>query len=822
MQTAIANLDVAKSKLMIVEDESIVALDLSYQLQEMGYDVCAIADNGEDALLAARQHLPDLIMMDIVIKGAIDGIETARQIIQQFHIPIIFLTAYSDHMTVERAARIAPYGYISKPYDPKEMRAAIRVALYKSQVEKKLRDSEQWFATTLRCVADAVVATDRNGMIKFMNPKAESYLGLTLNQVLGLNVDDIIVTEHPRNGARMESFATRAIRENKVVGMEFGTLLILQDGRKMPIDDSAAPIRADSGEVLGAVMAFRDVSERLKAEEALRNSEERFRMAFSFAPSGMALVGMNGQFLQVNEALCKLLRRNENELLQSYETDLTHAGDIDTERPHINRLLTGDSVSVQFEKRYETGNNKHVWVLVSVSLLTQKELPFCYLYQIYDLTERKLTEERLNYLAHYDVLTGLANRAKLLGEVDSQILAMQRQRGRFALIFLDLDHFKKVNDSLGHDAGDQLLQLVGKRLLGCLRATDLVSRFGGDEFVLLLTNIKTENDVATVTNKIRESFAQPVLLSGQEMTIGLSMGISLYPDDGEDAMTLLKCADSALYQAKSEGRNNIQFYRQELTIRLNHRLKLERDLCQALERGEFELYYQPIVSLADGKLHGVEALLRWNHPQRGLVMPDEFIPVAEETNLIVPIGAWVLRQACLMAATWQREVMPLEVSVNVSPRQFKFGNIVQTVRAALAESDLAPTLLTLEVTEQLMLHDTEQNLRIIADIKALGVLIAIDDFGTGYSSLSYIKRFCPDKLKIDRSFVHSADDNPIVRAIIAMSHSFNIIVVAEGVESSERRDFLRNEGCELAQGYWYAKPHSTADFRDWLANYCNC
>ena len=812
------------SSILIVEDESIVAMDLSNQLKEMGYHVCAMADNGIDAIERAEQHKPDLVLMDIVIKGEMDGIETAKHIAHRYNIPVIFLTAYTDGGTVERAAKAAPYGYVSKPYLPKELRAAIEVGLYKAELENHLRESEHWFSTTLRCVGDAVIATDTEGKIKFINPAAEISLGLSLDEVMGLSVEDVMVLEDARTGMPVECPALRALRHNCPVGIEFGTLVVGKNGKKLPIDDSAAPIRDDSGDVLGAVVVFRDVTDRLVAEVSVRQSEERFHKAFSFAPVGMALVGMDGRFLQVNGAICSLLERDEVELLQMYQSDLTNPSDTVNERAKLNEVMTGQSATVEFEKRYQTRSQKNIWVLVSVSLLTQSDQPFCYLYQIHDLTQRKETESRLAQLAHFDALTGLANRTKLWEEADKQIMAAKRKSEQFAVIFIDLDHFKQVNDSLGHEVGDHLLQEVADRLQASVRETDCVARLGGDEFVLLLPNIQSEEDISAITNKIWAQFIKPVILADQKMTIGLSMGVSLFPEDGLDAKTLLRCADSALYHAKAEGRNNLQFYRPELTARLGQKLKLERELRNAIEQHEFELHYQPIVTMSGEVLHGAEALIRWHHPEDSLLLPDNFIRLAEETGLILSIGDWVMSEACKQAATWQKAGQcAVGISVNVSVRQFKAGGILQSVRNALTESGLMPSLLTIEITEQLMLQNTDQNLVTIRNLKDLGVQIAIDDFGIGYSSLNYIKRFSPHKLKIDRSFVRDLvtdpDDAAIVRAIIAMSRSLKMEVVAEGIETEAQRDFLQQEGCDFAQGFLYARPLSAEDFCAWVTTH---
>ncbi|HSI94865.1 MAG: EAL domain-containing protein [Methylophilaceae bacterium] len=805
------------ANILIVEDESIVALDLSGQLQEMGYRICGIADNGKDAIALVEQHHPTLVLMDIIIKGEMDGIETARHISHRYQTPIIFLTAYSDPHTVERAAHTAPYGYLTKPFQANELRAAIEVALYKAGLEKRLRESERWFATTLSCVADGVIATNKEGLVQFLNPTAEATLGWSLADAKGRPVEDIMNLRNARTGVREESPISRALQTDGVVGLEFGTILASRNGQQHPIDDSAAPIRGVDGSVMGAVMAFRDVSERLAVEKSLRRSEEHFRKAFDFAPVGMALIGLDGAFLQMNSALCKLLGYDQAELAAIYQTDLTHPADRKIEQGRLAELLSGNVSTVQFEKRYLPKNGTDLWTLVSVSLLSQGEAPMCYLYQIHDLTESKNSEYQLSRMAHFDTLTGLANRSRLLDEANDHILVAKRQNTRLAIVFLDLDHFKEVNDSLGHEAGDLLLQEVGSRLKTAVRETDCVSRFGGDEFVLLLPNIQTPEDVSSVVNKILIDFKRPVMLEGQSVVIGTSMGVSLYPEDGQDAKTLLRCADSALYQAKAEGRNNVQFYRAELTARIEQRFKLEKELRHGIEHGEFELYYQPIIALNDNKDICAEALIRWHHPQHGLLQPDAFIPFAEETGLIVPIGDWVIATACAEAARWQQAGKPISVSINISARQFKTGNLVEKLTAALAESGLSPSLLCLEITEQFLLHDTEHNMDLIAELKAMGLKIAIDDFGIGYSSLSYFKRFGPAQIKIDRSFISGviddAEDAAIVRAIIAMAKSLNVQLVAEGVETVEQLAFISKEGCDKAQGFLYASPVPAADFR---------
>lgn len=804
-------------RILVVEDEAIVAMDLQGQLQEMQYDVCGIADNGQDAISCARATRPSLILMDIVIKGSIDGIETAARIGRTLHIPVIFLTAYSDDRTIERAARTASYGYLTKPFQPRELRAAIEVALFKSGLEQQLRESEQWFAATLRCVGDGVVATNAEGRVRFLNPAAETLLGWSAGQALGRDVAEVVVLKDSHTGKPIECPARRALREGAVVGIDFGATLVGQDGAHARIDDSAAPIRSDDGSALGAVLVFRDVRERLAIEEQLRQSEERFRNAFDFAPVGMALVALDNRFLQVNGAICRLLGRTEAELLGESQATFSVAGDFGVERDCLYELMSGRIASAQFEKRYREKAGKSIWTLASVSLLRQNGEALCYLWQVHDLTERKNAEYRLARLASTDPLTGLANRAWLGDEIERQILLARRRQQRLAVVFLDLDHFKQVNDTLGHEAGDQLLQVVAGKLKSALRETDSVARLGGDEFIMLLPEIHSAEDVLVVTGKAQVECARPVRLAGQEISIGISLGVSLFPDDAEDARTLLRYADSALYHAKAEGRNTLKFYQPELSARMAQRMKLSGGLRMAVERGELELYYQPVVSLADGRPVSAEALLRWNHPSMGLLLPDQFIPLAEDTGLSVSIGEWVLYEACRQAAGWTG----MTVAVNVSPRQVSQGKLVALVKRVLATTGLAPQRLCLEITEQLLLEHSEANLASIAELRNMGIAIAIDDFGVGYSSLGYIRRFHPSKLKIDCSLIRhvasSQEDAALVHAAIAMAHGLRIEVVAEGVEHDDQRAFLEAEGCDMAQGFLYAKPLPAAAFQAWLS-----
>ena len=807
-----------KKRILIVEDEPIVAMDLSAQLEQIGYEICATEETGRAAIAAVHEHLPDIVLMDIVIKGDMDGIETARHIGKGLQVPVVFLTAFSDPTTVERAALAAPHGYLTKPFQTKELRAVIEVALYKALLERNLRESELWFASTLRCVGDCVIATDSSGYIRFMNATAEALTGWGLDQAKHEHIDTVFRLHDPKSGNSLPSFIDRVLIENQVLELDFGTLLENRDGRKIQIDDSAAPIRDHNGTVLGAVIVFRDVTARIETERTLMESEKRFRNTFDFAPIGMALLSLKGRFLQVNSALCQLLGYSTEELLQRNDSGDELAETNDCERQSLKGLLTDNEISVQFEKRFMCKSGKEVWTQVSVSLLKEFNTPVCYLYQVHDLTEQRAIQHQLSQLAHFDTLTGLVNRARLRIEVEQLLAHAERDSALLAVVFIDLDHFKEINDTLGHEAGDILLKMVAERLKHTVRASDCIARLGGDEFVLLLPDVNSAVDVGVVLEKVRVAMGEPIDINGYAAEVGISFGVSMYPTDGKDPTELFRCADSALYHAKAEGRNNIQFYREELTTQMEERLSITNALKHALERAELIVHYQPIMqSSPTPKLIGAEALLRWQHADRGFMLPDEFIAIAESTGLIAPIGLWVLTQACREAMRWRLDGKDLYVSVNVSPRQFSAPNFVTDVVDILHKTGLPAHQLCIEITEQFLMHDRDRHISVVAELKTHGVKIAIDDFGIGYSQLSYLRRFAPDILKIDRTFISDIetdeDDRVIVKAVLAMSRSLGMLVIAEGVETNEQLEFLKNEQCDFLQGYLFSKPISAEAFR---------
>lgn len=439
-----------------------------------------------------------------------------------------------------------------------------------------------------------------------------------------------------------------------------------------------------------------------------------------------------------------------------------------------------------------------------------------------DMSETQAMTVRMAYLAQHDFLTNLPNRVLLQDRITQAIALAARHGSQLAVLFLDLDNFKHINDSLGHTVGDKLLQSVAQRLVHCVRSSDTVSRQGGDEFVVLVSEDKYAEDAALTAEKILLSMSAPHFIAGNELHVTTSIGISVYPADGENAEALIKNADAAMYHAKERGRNNYQFFKNEMNVRAVERQVVEAGLRHALERNEFVLHYQPKVNLNTGAITGAEALLRWMHPDWGMVLPDRFVPIAEDCGLIVPIGQWVLREACMQAKRWQQAgSKPVSVAVNISALEFRRKNFVDVVRAILDETGLDPACLQLEITESVLMRDAEASAAILQQFKAMGLLLAVDDFGTGYSSLSYLKQFPIDLLKIDQSFVHSIDssrnDGIIVSAVIGMGTSLHQRVIAEGVENKNQLAFLKVQHCDEGQGYLFSLPLAADEFEALLA-----
>ena len=551
-----------------------------------------------------------------------------------------------------------------------------------------------------------------------------------------------------------------------------------------------------------------------------------FATVFESNPAAIMITDRHNVILAVNPAFTRLTGYEVDEVLGKTPS-MMKSGRHDAAfyQAMWEALRDNGEWSGEVWDRRKDGSLYPKWLHISVvhdMCRDGRGEPAFYVASFTDISERKEAEERIRLLAYHDVLTGLPNRLLLLDRLEHAMANAQRGHHHLAVMFIDLDRFKNVNDSLGHAAGDELLREVAGRLRACVRDVDTVARLGGDEFVVVLENLETEVDAVSVANKIQLAFGRSIGVHGQTLHVSTSIGIALYPEDGQDAATLMRNADTAMYQAKAAGCNNYQFFAPFMNEQAREKLDLENTLQDALAREEFQLYYQPIYDLNGGGMVGAEALIRWESPERGLISPDRFIPIAEETGVIVPIGDWVLRQACRDLKSWRQGALTTpRVSLNISPRQFRQPSLVSRIRATLEATGVGAEQIELELTESALMEQPDLAARQLNELKALGMSIVIDDFGTGYSSLAYLKRFPIDKLKIDRSFVRDLlsdkSDREITLAVIALSHNLGLRVVAEGVENQQQLDFLHRHRCDFVQGYHFSRPLRREAFMELLA-----
>lgn len=707
-----------KKKILVVEDEIIVAMDLQMTLIELGYEVPEVVISGEAAIQIAHELRPDLVLMDIHLSEALDGITAAAHIRQELAIPVIYLTAYADEETLARACKTTPFGYILKPFEAKELKANLEIAFYKHHLESLAQEDRQWLLAVLNSISDAVTASDRYGTIKFMNPVAETLTGWPQAEALQSDLEAVFNFIEELTANPIENPMLRALMSGQTETLPDNTLLRTRTGTTTPVADSASPIFDERGELKGAVMVFRDI------------------------------------------------------------------------------------------------------------------------------TEQKRNREQLEYSALHDTLTGLPNRALFLDRLQQAVDRSRRSPSfGFTVMLLDLDRFKVINDTLGHFLGDQLLMAVAPRFTAHLRAMDTVARFGGDEFAILLEDVQDAAIACRTAERILEELEKPFRVNGHELLVTASIGIVLSSIPYSQTSDLLKDADIAMYRAKSQGRSCYELFNAEMHREAKRFLQLEHDLQQAIAHQTLQVHYQPILSLATHQVISVEALVRWQSPQGVQIPPADFIPIAEEVGLVNAIDRWVIQASCQQLKVWQQNFQnpwfihpgdysapcpsnilqqPFTLNVNLSSKQFHQQNLVDNFLQILETTDLTGHCLRLEVTESVFIENAEAAATILSRLKHLGMQICLDDFGTGYSALSYLHKFPIDLVKIDRSFIQGmetdAEKREIVRAIIGLCHTLNMIVTAEGVETQQQAEILTDLGCEYAQGYFFAPPMGSDEITQLLAS----
>jgi diguanylate cyclase (GGDEF)-like protein/PAS domain S-box-containing protein len=609
-------------------------------------------------------------------------------------------------------------------------------------------------------------------------------------------------------GAVLTTFAISA-------GMTFAAWITQAPRGSLPKLQLAMLALGLTGLCLGAV-----VTERKRVETGIRESEKRYRLLFERNLAGVFRTTLAGRVLACNQATAGIFGYDSPEEVMALP--VANLYNTASERDAFLTKIKSEKSITNHEMRFRRKNGDSAWAMLNVSLVNDDSGAGEILEgTLVDITERKVAEEQVQSLAYYDALTGLPNRILLRDRLSKALATARRQKHKVAILFLDLDRFKIINDSLGHSVGDLLLQEVAGRLNGCARDQDTVARLSGDEFLIVLTSVRDIHDAAVAAERFMDAMTAEFVIQGHSLSISCSLGVSIFPEHGADSETLIKNSDAAMYSAKDGGRNNFQFFTADMNDQAVERLTLENGLRLALAKKEFFLVYQPQMDIATGKITGLEALLRWQHPELGLVPPNDFIRIAENNGLIVPIGEWVLRTACSQARKWQEEgLTAASVAVNVSAVQFRQEGFPKTIRKVLHETGLDPQYLELELTESILLSNADMMFSVLQQLVAMGLRLAIDDFGTGYSSLSYLKRFPVSKLKIDRSFIREVavnpDDAAITTAIISMAKSLNLKVIAEGVENEAQMSFLRAHQCDEIQGYYFSKPLAVDEVADKL------
>jgi diguanylate cyclase (GGDEF)-like protein/PAS domain S-box-containing protein len=688
-----------------------------------------------------------------------------------------------------------------------------RSTLARERVESDLRHAARRFEALVRHASDIIIVVDEAGQLQYVSPAFERVLGKSREDFGPRPAFELM---HPDDLARMRSttFRNSGSSDN---GERTDLRLRHADGSWRWFEATVTDHLADP-DVRGLVSNLHDITDRKHADEALREAHERFQSAFENAPIGMALADLNGAIVRANPAMGRILGRNAVDLRGQSIDAFTHPDDRDLSNGEMARLAAGQSDSYRIEKRYCHSDGHDVWASLNVSCVRDGDGHALYFIgQVEDVTESRALRERLAQAAIHDPLTSLPNRELFMDRLETSLHVAARARRRVLVMFLDLDRFKLINDSLGHDVGDQVLCSVAERLSSVMRAGDTLARFGGDEFTVLCPEGGDEEGAFEVAERLVGAMADPIVLPSGEIFVSLSVGMALSSGDTVSGATLMRNADVAMYQAKERGPARIEMYLEARESQVVSRLRTSNELHRALERDELELHYQPIVDLHTEALVGLEALVRWRHPTRGVLAPWEFIPLAEDSGLIAPVGAWVLKEACQQIGAWTERCATskcngdhLNIAVNISALQLGEPGFPKQVADALESADVPADRLWLEITESALMRDPDDAVSVLRTLRELGLHLEIDDFGTGYSSLSYLQRFPVETLKIDRSFVdeiyRDSESIAIVRAIIGLGKSLGLAVVAEGVERTAEASKLRALGCHLAQGYLYGRP----------------
>ncbi len=798
-------------RILIVEDNEDDALLVVNHLEVHGWSVTWERVETEHTLqLALGNGEWDVVLSDYSMP-LFDGEHALASVRQHSEdLPFIYVSGTLGEKAAVEAIRAGAQDYIVKN-DLQRLAPVIQRSVAERAAEKTHRASRQLLRKLSQAVdqaADSIFITDREGRIEYVNPAFERMTGYSAAEAHG---ELFTLLKAPEQNPEAYVQINETLRKGHTYR---GTLTNrTRSGNVFFEEKVVSPLVDAEGRITHFVSTGRDVTERIKAEE----DRMRLNAILEATTDAVAISDAQGKVMYLNRAGQALFGGASYESPYRLEDQPNQA--MQTAQELILSALSQAERHgvVERESMLNLANGEKLYLSEVIIAHRDKSGKTAYFSTIArNISERKQFEAELQHQATHDGLTGLANRVLLAQQLQSEIQRAEQRQSRMAVLFLDMDNFKRINDSLGHGTGDLLLQQISGRLSRHIRPNDLLARYGADEFVVVASDLNAPEAIVGVLDKLKRAFEKPIRLAGQDIFLSFTAGVSIWPDDGQTVEALLRNADSAMNQAKAAGGRAFRFYAPAMNERQQDLLALESDLHWALERNEFVLYYQPQADMLSGKVVGMEALLRWKHPERGLIQPDDFIPLLEETGLIVKVGLWVLKQACLDAMAQQAMTQqPLRMSVNLSARQFAAGDLAAQVADVLAEIGFPPNQLELEITEQMLINDLETSAGTLEALQRLGVRVAIDDFGTGYCSLAYLKRFPLHALKIDRTFVRELPDNlsdsAIVEATILLAHKLGLEVVAEGVEQAEQLHFLHKLGCNMVQGYYLSKPQPATD-----------
>ncbi|GGF65384.1 hypothetical protein GCM10011332_19350 [Terasakiella brassicae] len=799
------------TKILVVDDDLIIRKLVSGFLSQKGYDT-ATCNNAGDALTHLENQAVNLVVLDHLMDPGMNGLEMLKHLrTQGSHVAVVMLTGAEEHEVIVEAMQAGAQDFILKTGGNEfllKLEQGVERALRVCLLEQKMREAHealQQQAEFLQTVIDAVPTPiyykDREGRYIGCNTAMADFIETPKSDIIGKKATELYESVLAERVSRLDDTlyaqGGHSLEELSFTRSDGTHHLLLHKARFQ-----------EPGGAMGLVGAVVDITDRKLYENELRLAQT----VFETTSEAIVVTDAHNRIQAVNPSFTHVTGYTEDEVI-GRDPGFLSSGRQDKAFYHKMWLQLSQNGHWHGEiwNRRKNGDLYAEWLSIS-AVHNENNETTQYVAVFSDITKRIKAEELIRHQANYDALTNLPNRNLFLDRLSRSMVRAKRHKTQVALMFLDLDRFKSVNDTLGHNVGDALLQEAAVRISTCVRETDTVSRLGGDEFTVIIPDLHHVNDIEKIANKILYQLSQPFSLAGHEIFVSGSVGVTVFPDDGQDLEVLLRNADTAMYRAKEAGRNDFRFFTQEMNAEAHEQMVLEREIRKAIKKEEFVVYYQPVVDVKQGRIVSCEALVRWQHPFKGLVAPNYFIAIAEETGLIDGIGHLVLKQVCQQIQKWQNDpvMKDIRVAVNLSPHQLRNNNLVHDIEKMLQYYGISAGALAFEITETQVMQDPEGTAVLLDDIQALGIKIYLDDFGTGYSSLNYLKRFSFDVLKIDRSFIMDVEvdsgDAALVEAIIVMAHKLGIKVVAEGVETENQRQFVAQQECDLIQGFYYSRP----------------